>query len=157
MRNKALTVQSRLADVRNSGQALPAFRAVGLRAQSYMEGGMNAKYISGAMLLALGVAVSTPAVAQIGRVASSIRFSGPLGSQIVAATAIVLVMIGVFTHELSIILMLCPFAAPISQKTTEVRTKSVEIRRPRGNQAGNTHSRGEQHAANKFPRNEQAG
>lgn len=116
---------------------------------------MNAKYISGSLLIALSLTVSIPAVAHIGKAISSIGFNGSIVSQIVAATAIVLVLVAVFMHELSYILALCPFAAPDSPKVSAVRTKSVGTRREKKIQGINGQSRRDQRVANNFPRNEQ--
>jgi hypothetical protein len=87
---------------------------------------MPSKYLGrGILVIVLSVALITSAVALRGRGTAAAGFNGSVMSHSVRDIAAVLVAAVVYLHELSRILNLCQFAAPIPARSAEARNESA--------------------------------
>lgn len=85
---------------------------------------MTSKYLSGILIVVLGMALARPAEAHKGRMIEAVEDRGPIMGEVVQATAVAAVMTAVVIHELSAVLALCTFAAPIHAQATETTAAS---------------------------------
>ena len=86
---------------------------------------MPSKYLGRGILVIVLSALITSAVAQRGRGAAA-GFKGSVMSHSLRDIAAVLVVAVVYLHELSRILNLCQFAAPIPARSAEARNESAQ-------------------------------
>jgi hypothetical protein len=85
---------------------------------------MASKYLSGILIVVLCMALARPAAADKGRMIEAVEDRGPIMGEFVEATAVAAVMTAVVIHELSVVLALCTFAAPIHAQATQTTAAS---------------------------------
>jgi hypothetical protein len=86
--------------------------------------GTTPKYLSGILILVLGMALARPAEAHQGRMSEAVEDRRPITGEVVEATAVATVMTAVVIHELAVVLALCTFAAPIHAQATQTTAAS---------------------------------
>ena len=87
---------------------------------------MPARYLwRGILVIVLGATLIKSATAQIGIGTAAAGFNGSVMSHSLRDIAAVLVAAVVYLHELSRILNLCQFAAPIPARSAEARNESA--------------------------------
>src|ERR1700677_1912451 len=87
---------------------------------------MPSKYLGRGILVIVLSALITSAVAQRGRGTAAAGFNGSVMSHSLRDIAAALVVAVVYLHELSRILNLCQFAAPIPARSAEARNESAQ-------------------------------
>jgi hypothetical protein len=88
---------------------------------------MPSRYLwRGILFIVLGAALIQSATAQIGIGTAAAGFNGSVMSQSLKDIAAVLVVAVVYLHELSRILNLCQFAAPIPARSAEATNVSAQ-------------------------------
>jgi hypothetical protein len=85
---------------------------------------MKSNYFVTSLIAVLTVALAAPATAQIGKLTASLVQNAPV-MEIAAAIVFALFMLAVVVHEFSVILTLCPFAAPNVGEAANVSGKSA--------------------------------
>ena len=85
---------------------------------------MTSKYLSAILIVVLCMALARPAAADKGRMIEAVEDGRPIMGEFVLATAVAAVMTAVVIHELSVVLALCTFAAPIHAQATETTAAS---------------------------------
>lgn len=88
---------------------------------------MPSRYLwCGIVVIVLGTALIKSAAAQIGIRTAAAGFNGSVMSRSLKDIAALLVIAVVYLHELSRILNLCQFAAPIPARSAEATNESVQ-------------------------------
>jgi hypothetical protein len=103
-------------------------RAVRHKSQPFQkEERMPSRYLwCGIVVIVLGTALIKSAAAQIGIRTAAAGFNGSVMSRSLKDIAALLVIAVVYLHELSRILNLCQFAAPIPARSAEATNESVQ-------------------------------